>query len=128
MYPGMSSSFVNNINHAIDNPSYQSVQLNHIMRKPKFGFIQNYLTKPIAAQSHPHRAYGHTYMDGLMLAAQYGPQAMQAFMAHMAQDMMRDQWVRSHGMYHADMMEASMMYSLHGDRRRAPRRYSNFHF
>jgi hypothetical protein len=117
MYPGISTGLVNTVNHAIDNPTYQSIQLNHIMRKPKFGFIENYLTHPIAARSAPHREYGHSYMDGLMLAAQYGPQAMQAFMAHMAQDMMRDTWVKSHGMYHADLLEASLLYNLHRSNR-----------
>lgn len=128
MYPGMSPGIINTVNHAMDSPRSgpgyggYPIQLDHIMRKPKYGFINNYLTQPIAARSAPHREYGHSYIDGLMLAAQYGPMAMQAFMAHIASDMMRDVWVRTHGFRGADMMESTWAYNFHKSRRR-PRSY-----
>ena len=126
MHPYLSSHLVNTVNSAIDSPTNQAIVLNHIMKKPRNRFIENYLTRPIAAQSSPHRKYGHDYLTGLMLAAQYGPDAMVAFNDHMAGDMMRDVWVRQGGMFYADLVESSIMYGFHHPRRRRTASYYHY--
>jgi hypothetical protein len=118
MHPYLSSKLVDHVNHTIDHPNTHQIILNHIMTRPRNAFIQSYLTKPLAAQSSPHRKYGHDYMTGMMLAAQMGPDALTAFMDHMTADRMRDSWVQHGGMYYADLVESSMMYGFHAPRRR----------
>jgi hypothetical protein len=107
MFSNLDPRLIESINHQMDNPSRQQMMLTNVMNpNNRYGFGLN---------NKNHRKYNHDLLTGALFAAQYGPEGLQAFQAHIMGDYMRDIWTRTFGMYGADLMESSLMYNLHSN-------------
>lgn len=114
LFPWMEENMIHTINTIIDNPSTQQKKAHDMMRKSSMGFNPIEQNFGLWTKKGNHRQYNHNIWAGAQIAAQYGTQGYQAFLAHMTQDLMSDMMRDTFGYHGRNLIEAGIMYNMHG--------------
>lgn len=112
MFPWMEENFIHQINTIIDNPTTQQKKAHDMMRANSIGFNPVEQNFGLWSKKGNHRQYNHNMWTGAQIAAQYGTQGWQAFLAHMVQDLQSDMLRDTLGYHGRNLVEAGMMYNL----------------
>lgn len=101
--PNMQLKRINLINKEIDNPSPMYKMFKRYMNKRK-------MLTPIPGMNYAnHRQKGgHNWEDGMYFMWKYGPEGYLAWVNHQAQDVVRDNLIKHHGSYVANIVEDTL--------------------
>lgn len=128
LFPWMEKNMIHQINTIIDNPTPQQKKAHDMIRKSGMGFNPIEQNFGLWSRKNNHRQYNHNIWAGAQIAAQYGTQGYQAFLAHMTQDLMSDMMRDTFGYHGRNLIEAGIMYNMQGAKNINKRKNELNHF